>query len=112
MSRHHFTTTRNGKRVDVQFGYDRPTSGFYLVVESEDADDDGYLYSNLADEELQYCLGHPTTIDHFLGVLDRLQITLPQQMIDAVRADGEIRAGNKVLIYDAQGNARTPGRRG
>lgn len=41
--------------VTVMMGWDRPLQGFFCVVEGiEDGEDedDGYIYSNLLDEEL------------------------------------------------------------
>jgi len=112
MSQHHYKAAYRGKRVDVQFGWDRPCRGFYLVIQNEGARDDNFVYSNLNDESLLPYMGMPPTIDPLLAVLKRLGITIPQTMIEAVRQDGIDNVGNKSVIYDAAGNAKSPGRGG
>lgn len=111
MSQHHCEADYGDQRVSVQFGYDRPLKGFYLVIELVGNDTDEYVYSNLSDRSLAPYMGTPPTIDPLLAVLDRLLIKIPQSMIDGVRQDAVDNVGNKVVIYDQDGNARSPARK-
>ncbi|PUA30430.1 MAG: hypothetical protein B0W54_08030 [Cellvibrio sp. 79] len=94
MSRHYFKTEYSGKPVDVLMGFDRPLNGFFMVIdyveEPEDEEDDGYIFSNLWQDD-----PHPKTLRPYLDKLAELKISVPAQMIDEIEADGRLKTGNK-----------------
>lgn len=116
MSQHLYPATHQGEPVSVLIGYDRPLKGFFMVIEKAtpapviaelptDADDeeDGYLYSNLADMELVPWFGLPPTLDHFLTKLQELDIPAFPNVIAELRADQANNTGNRTVRYDAAG---------
>jgi len=69
MSQHFFKCLHQGKPVCVLMGWDRPLSGFFLVVEADIPTlDDDYVYSNLNDPALTECYGLPDDIGYFKTV--------------------------------------------
>lgn len=108
MSQHSFHTAHRERPVQVLMGWDRPLSGYFLVVERLDTEDDDerYLYSNL-DEEIS----HPPSVEPFLKVLQELGIKVPPEMIEEVQADGMRNVGNKIVrhVMGASGVYRRDG---
>jgi hypothetical protein len=103
MSQHYFNTVHQGEPVTVVLGWDRPLGHFFMVVERREPapDQDDYLYINL-DEPGAFDLG----LDHFKAKLSELGIEVPQTMFEQVAIDGEMRAGNRVVVYAADGSAQ------
>lgn len=109
MSRHIFFTSHKSFEISVQLGWDRPLSGYFLVVEKErisiPSDDEPdmhvecYLYSNLEDKDLFKSLGMCRDLSYFETKLRELRIKVPQQIFDNVRRDGESNMGNKFVVY-------------
>lgn len=99
MSQHKFVTQHPAHgRVEVLAGWDRPLQGYFMVVEKmdvdEDAEEEAYVYSNLADPNLPVG-GMADSFTYFVEVLARLGIRLPARMIADVMADGRENVGNK-----------------
>lgn len=93
MSRHYFQTTYAEKPVEVLMGFDRPLNGFFMVIdylEPEDDKDDGYIYSNIQEEN-----PHPNSLTPYLKKLAELDISIPAEMIQEIEIDGAFRMGNK-----------------
>lgn len=107
MSRHCFRTALQGRPISVDMGWDRPLRGFFMVVQRDDAniEEETFLYDNLAMAD-----SHPFTLDQFLEELTRLNIAIPNEMIDEVRRDGVENAGNKCVEHrkDGSGYMRIP----
>lgn len=126
MSQHQVeTVTKDGQGVTVTLGWDRPLGGYFALVEKKavklvagaaqtqlrsDAAEDGegdespYVYCNLDDPELLDSYGMSPDLDYFVGVLGQLGIAVPGTMLDEVRRDGEVNAGNRYVLYDAAGS--------
>jgi hypothetical protein len=98
MSRHYFKTEYSGKPVEVLMGFDRPLNGFFMVidylVESEGEEEDGYIFSNLWQNE-----PYPKTLRPYLEKLEELKISVPAEMIEEIKADGRLKAGNKSVRH-------------
>lgn len=96
MSRHRFKTTHQGHPISVDMGWDRPLKGFFMVVQRDDAkvDEDTFLFDNLTQE-----VSHPCTLDPFLEELDRLNVAIPNEMLDEIRRDSEENVGNKYVEH-------------
>lgn len=83
MSRHFFNTEHNVIEVTVQIGFDRPCSGFYMVVHEREDDSLGdIIYSNLYEAN-----PHPDTVSPFLEKLNELGIA---PLTEAVNKQTEI----------------------
>lgn len=97
MSRHYFKTEYSGKPVEVLMGFDRPLDGFFMVIDyleepedDEDEEDDGYIFSNLWQED-----PHPQTLKPYVDKLAELKISVPTEMIEEIEEDGRLKMGNK-----------------
>ena len=120
MSQHHFETERAGSPVAVQLGFDRPLGHYYLVVQDlaarrraaaqlaqsdealdddEEDGDDGCLYSNLYEPD-----AFELSLEHYRAVLHRLGIQVPAAMFEQVELDAFNRAGNRSVVYAADGS--------
>ena len=73
-------------------GWDRPLQGFFMVIEKESKDEP--LWSNLDQDE-----SHPKTLEPFMQVLNQYGISLPEEMLNSVKQDGEDNIGNKSVIH-------------
>jgi hypothetical protein len=94
MSQHHFSLIHEGVETHVLMGWDKPTQGYFLVIE-KDSDDDEPFWSNL-----NRCTDpHPKTLDPFIKVLKELNIEVPQNMITAVKKNGLDNAENEEVWY-------------
>ena len=98
MSQHIHETVYNSRPINILTGWDRPLQGHFLVVEFTDQPDE-YLYDNLSDPDLAWCMGLPPTMDHFIEKLASLNISLPSEMLANVLVDKFGSAGNKVVFY-------------
>lgn len=123
MSQHQVdAVTKDGQSVTVTVGWDRPLGGYFAMVEKkaveiehedvavdvadEDEDEESpYVYCNLDDPELAESYGMTKDLDYFVGVLERLGIAVPAQMLEALRQDGQVNRGNLHVRYDDAGNA-------
>jgi len=105
MSQHHFATMLQGRPVEVLMGWDRPLQGFFMLVSRGDAgdDEDEYLYCNLDDHALVRCGGLPAAMDHFVVQLRKLGIEVPPAMLAEVERDAVVNAGNRFVVYGADG---------
>jgi hypothetical protein len=98
MSQHVFRTVLNGEKIEVFAGWDRPMSGFFLVIERigyKDSNAEPYLFSNLHMKE-----PHPKTFGYFKNVLEELGIKVPHEMLDEIIRDGTEDKGNKHVIHE------------
>jgi hypothetical protein len=111
MSQHFFTTTHEGRPVELLMGWDRPLQGFFMLVSRGDAGDDEveYLYCNLDDHALVRCGGLPAAMDHFVVQLRALGIEVPPAMLAEVERDAEVNAGNRFVVYDSDGRVAREG---
>lgn len=92
MTQHYYETTCRGRPVGVVLGWDRPLHGFFMDVEYLDVlPDEEFAYSSLHESSAK---AHPRSLRPFLGVLHRLDITLPLAMLRAVQMDAEWDRGN------------------
>lgn len=100
MSQHVFKTRHEGFPVTVIMGWDRPLHYFFLVIERDDAGDDeeAFLYSNL-NEPTPFGM----SLDYYQGVLARLGIGVPRQMLVEVARDGRENVGNRRVDYRPDG---------
>jgi hypothetical protein len=100
MSQHILTTTmREGRKVTVTLGYDRPLDYVFCTVLDED---DDVIYSNLDDEiagtELQ-------DVEYFRPILKGLGIHVPETIFDEVNSDQLLRVGNRIVHHTADKTA-------
>lgn len=88
MSQHkHSTVTKDGKRVTITLGYDRPLDYLFCTVmlnEEGKSEDEDILYSNLSDDEAGT---HLQEVDYFRNVLAELGISVPDSMFTEVNID-------------------------
>ena len=101
MSQHkHSTLSRDGKKVAVTLGYDRPLDYvFCTVIQDGEGMEEGeeILYSNLSDDNAGT---HLQDVDYFRHVVAELGISIPDSMFTEVEIDQLERLGNKTVIYD------------
>jgi len=107
MSQHYVYTQLDGEKVVVMLGWDRPLSGYFMVVirPFEHTDEDGetypdeeYLYSNIEDPNLR--LGLSSRPTYFKEKLTELGITIPDKIFHIIDNDGQLNKGNDVHFYD------------
>ena len=91
MSQHHFTTEKEDKVIYVLMGWDRPCQGYFMVI--QDLTNEEMLYTNLANTN-----PHPQTLDTYLKFLQETNITIPKNMLEQLKSDRELNAGN--VSYD------------
>lgn len=107
MSRHRYRTQHQGRPVMIDMGWDRPLQGYFMMVVRADAADseDMFLFDNLAQT-----VSHPATLQPFLEQLERMSITVPEEMIEEVDRDGRENCGNKYVehAYANGGYLRIP----
>ena len=98
MSCHYLDLVIDGNPVKLQIGWDRPLQGYYMVVsrvsEVSGGEDDGYLYSNLANDD-----SHPRVLDPYLDWLRDKGVILPERLIEELVEDGDSNAGNKSVQH-------------
>jgi len=99
MSRHTIALIHEGEDTSITLGWDRPLQGYFMTIEKGSDEEDGIYWSNLDLVE-----PHPKELTFFLSELKRLQISLPQQMIDAVLLDGKNNIGNKNVYHRIENN--------
>jgi hypothetical protein len=93
MSQHHFFIEHEGQKTHVLMGWDRPLQGYFLVINKENDTDSPY-WSNL-----DVAISHPNALNTFFDVLARLNITLPDEMSQAIEKDAEQNKGNRQVIH-------------
>jgi len=96
MSRHLIDVTYQSRPVTVSMGWDRFNQGVFMVCEFTDHayGNGSFLYSTLTEG-----LYHPGTLDSFLAVLWRFQISIPQEMIGEVEKDRDHNAGTRTVRW-------------
>lgn len=96
MSQHILRTSVDGQSLEVQMGWDSPMKWFYLVVSPVCDDDelDNPIYSNLFESDPA-----AKDLEYYLGVCEKLGITLPDDMVAGVREDQETGAMNRRVEY-------------
>jgi len=99
MSQHWLTTDSKHGKATILSGWDRPLSGYFLVVESV-SDPENILYSNLDEPN-----SHPQEFNRFDAVLASLGISMPAQMRQEILADKESNTGNKIVRHAVRGGA-------
>jgi len=102
MSQHHLAVEIGGRAAEIMMGWDRPLQGFHCIVTVEP--DDDLAYCNLDDLDLLSSFGLAQDVDHYVARLAELGLTVPQQMLDAIRGDGLRNVGNRSVWWDAEGN--------
>ncbi len=116
MSQHYVSTQRDGENIEILLGWDRPLSGFFMVVSQQlepacDCDPDGdlisgcevkYFYSNLGDPELKH--GFSNDPFYFKKKLVELNIEMPDEIFNIMLQDGLNNVGNAVRCYDLTDN--------
>lgn len=107
MSQHIYKTTYQNRPLQVLMGWDKPLSGYFLVLAYEDSKEFENLYSNLEDPKLMQYGGLPPTIEPFLEKLLELGIEVPEAILDEVEMDGIFNMGNRVVVYDEKGLVKT-----
>ncbi|KVX33886.1 hypothetical protein WT31_09425 [Burkholderia territorii] len=102
MSAHIYRTSHKGRPVRIQAGWDCPLQHYYLVVEflepteaDADADDEGYLYSNLDDDDAWRC----RDFAYFERKLLELGLQVPTALTDGVRSDRASNISNREVDY-------------
>ena len=116
MSRHYCDTVQGERSVRVTLGYDRPLDYFHLMIErisdsepvdsepvetTDDEDEAGFIYCNLADPELPR--GQCTDLDYYRGKLRELGITVPESMFRETELDAVNHVGNRVVRHHQDG---------
>jgi hypothetical protein len=97
MSRHHFDTRREGRRIRVVAGYDRPLDEFFLqilIAPRDDAAEDEYVYTSLC--ELGTDWSEPQTL---AGRLAELHIDPPASFLPAIFEDRRRQIGNRLAFH-------------
>ena len=102
MSQHHLETTRRGEPITVTLGWDRPLQGYFMLIESDEAD--VYIYSNFEDLDLVVHGGFASSLEYFINKMRELGVTVPARMLTEVAADGELNVGNREVAYNAEGD--------
>jgi hypothetical protein len=100
MSQHYFETVFQNRPIEILMGWDKPSQGYYMVIEWSDEDDDDeiYLYTHLTDEDLPD--PYPKTLKPFIGHLAALGIMVPSSMLEGVLADGTSNIGNRTEYHN------------
>lgn len=107
MSQHFVNTKLNGEKIVVLLGWDRPLSGYFMVVtkpfertdhEGETYPDEEYLYSNLKDPNLKF--GVSRQLEYFKKKLTEIAISIPDEIFHIIINDGKLNMGNDVHCYD------------
>lgn len=101
MSQHkHSTHCRDGKKVTVTLGYDRPLDYVFCTVIQDGGgmqEGEEILYSNLSDDEAGLDL---QDVDYFRAVLAELGISVPDSLFTEVKSDQLDRVGNRTVVYE------------
>lgn len=107
MSQHYVYTELNGEKIIVLLGWDRPLSGYFMVVikpiekideDGESYTEDEYLYSNLEDRNLSFGLSQEP--EYFKEILTKMAIVIPDEAFQIITNDGRLDVGNDVNFYD------------
>ena len=97
MSRHHVQARCGQRDVLVVAGYDRPLRELFLQVLAEPigppAADDEIVYASLNDPWREWT--------NVATVTERLGIEVPRSLMQAVRLDQALDAGNRVVEHHA-----------
>lgn len=97
MSRHHVHTQLAGCQVLVVAGYDRPLRELFLQVLSDDGTgqaEEDVLYSSLLEPQRDW-----RDLGTLTQALAELGLALPPGMLDAIRADQVLNAGNRMIVH-------------
>lgn len=95
MSFHTFSTTLGAIQIVVNSGWDRPLQGFFMtIIKQSDEEEDEHLFNHLAEP-----VSYPKEINCYLHELEQRGITLPEQMVNELLADGMRNVGNKYVVH-------------
>lgn len=106
MSQHFCDSEYQGKPVEVLIGWDKPLQQFFMVIEYKNDEDipeddlEGYVYSNLTDEELLKKPLAEMSLDYFKSKLEELNIQIPSTMFPEVEKDKVNNEGNKEVHHN------------
>lgn len=84
MSHHYFSTAHSGQITHVHMGWNHSLEGFFLVIEKEDQSGEAF-WSNW--RHPNKACHYPQSLDLFLDVLDKFQISIPQEMVQEIISD-------------------------
>lgn len=103
MSRHHLRTVRGTSPLLVVIGYDRPLNEFFLQLwdDAPSAEAEEPAYSSMDEPAADW-----RDIATVVRRLEELDVPVPRSMIDAVVADGDQRAGNRIVEHAPDGGVR------
>ena len=84
MSQRKFKTTANGKKVEVQIGWDKPLQRFYMCIFEidENGDDIDTIYSNLNEPNPEVL-----SVEYFTGAARSYGVEIPAEVIAQVKQD-------------------------
>jgi len=89
---HVTTTVYNGRPVEVAMGWDIQVEGYFMTVmpveeDNPEADEEsGCIYSNLDDDDIPFP-GMTKDLTHYIEVLKKMQIAVPEIFFAQVLAD-------------------------
>lgn len=112
MSQHFIDVNYNGKQVKLITGWDSPFKRCFLVVQCKDEDledddvIDGLIYSNLSDPDISCRFDDHDEIQYFQGVLNSMQIKLPEEIWNTVKLDRENDTGNSETHWNLDGTKK------
>lgn len=96
MSQHVFRTLdRDGHRVAVTLGYDRPLDYVFCTV-IRDGEEDSPVYTNLDDEDAGT---HLQQVGYYRSALENLGIEVPEKMFTEVESDQANVVGNRFVDH-------------
>jgi hypothetical protein len=89
------TLDRDGHRVAVTLGYDRPLDFVFCTI-IRDGEEDSPVYTNLDDDDAGT---HLQDVDYYRSVLEGLGILVPEKMFAEVESDQANAVGNRVVDH-------------
>ena len=112
MSQHKFSSLKDGKRIEVMAGWDRPLQYVFLTVESTLVEPEGLetmpeaeqlAFAERLDEESEWLFNNLLTpikkAEEVGMILRKLEIPIPEGFEAAIAADEQANVGNKVVEY-------------
>ncbi len=92
MSQHSFDAIYQGQPVSIMMGWDVSTQSYFMVIEVPDEDEP--IYSNLDD------IGVTQDLSYYQGVLKRLGLSVPSQMLEEIAEDAKNNIQNKCVGHE------------
>jgi len=102
MTQHIYPSQYQGRAITILMGWDR-LQGFFMVVDTEEESCDEPIYSNLLDPELAACGGLAPDLSHFIRVLKKLGLSVPEHILQEVKLDGMLNRGNALTFWSSRG---------